>query len=227
MAEASLQSALVRHWPQLPAMHTGLSVGQTFAQTPQLRGSVLESVQTPPQAASPCAQQVLLLQLPDWQSADVPQARPLAQAGQGPPQSTSLSPRLRRPSVQCDAQAPETQTWPAGQRPRGSAPAASGEQEPTCSTSLQLWHADAQSALQQTPSRQKPEAHWMSSEQGEARDNAAQRPSSPQRPPRQSAPNRHLSPTAHGGQSGPPQSTPVSAPLRTPSLQVALVQRPS
>ena len=91
---------------------------------------------------------------------------------------------------------------------------------------VHAWQRLAQVVLQHTPSTQWTLAHWPFNAQGDPFGSAAWQTPAEQFPLWQSVPTLHILPFAHAGHPGPPppQSTSVSVPLRTPSLQVGAWQ---
>ncbi len=113
-----------------------------------------------------CPTQKPALQMPVRQSPGSAQRLPFPHGGQGPPQSTSVSPRSCNPSRQCEAHTPPTHTCPDVQRARGSGPLTTLPQSPSTAAPAAREQArqgvPVQAALQQTPSVQWPEAHCPS-----------------------------------------------------------------
>jgi hypothetical protein len=202
------------HMPQSTALPQ-LSV--TLPHTPLVHGDtgVHADLHVPPE------------QLPEAQSEATPHVLPFAQSGHGPPQSTSLSPWLRAPSLHVPWQLPQTppQSTPV------SAPSFTWSWQPHAGfcalplheSPLGLVHACFGSLPAftgpHTPSGPLPFAAAVHASQPPAHSVSQQMPST------QAPPFAHTSPLAHGAPGhlaghGPPQSTPASPWFFTPSLHV-------
>jgi hypothetical protein len=201
---SAVQTSASAHSPQaaLPQSVTG----SPPLATPSLQLGAWQQRCTPgPQPAPP---HTLL-----WQSSLPLQLTPVAQLGQGPPQSTPDSGPLRTPSL-------HVRGWQQRALPGAQARA---RHTPFRQSLAALQLLPVPQAAQSPPQSSSASLPLATSS---LQLGTAQRPSLPHTWLRQSASALQVLPSAQPGHAPPPQSVCSSVPLRAPSLQEGGLQRP-